>query len=81
MDIPEERGLKLTPHGTLALTETADGPNADLRGEMLWDLALRRRALAADVAGLMSFECSLRWHETLKVELLRTPPRAPAESP
>jgi len=56
MDIPEERGLRLTPQGTIALTKIVDGPSADLRGEILWDLALRRRALAADVAGLMTFE-------------------------
>ena len=51
-----------------------DGPDADLRGDILWDLALRRRAIAGDLAGLLSFDAATTCHEVLNTELLRSPP-------
>jgi len=40
----------------------------------LWDYALRRRACAGDIAGLVPFEVQDSWHETLKQYFLMTPP-------
>ena len=46
------------------------GPGADLQGEMRWDLALRRRCLSKDIAGLMTYEAAALWHEVMKAAYL-----------
>ena len=65
----EDPGLKLLSDGTFAQARNA-GPDADLSSELRWDLALRRRAIAMDIAGLCTFEGARLWHEKLKVSHL-----------
>ena len=50
------------------------GPSTDLNGELRWDLALRRRGLAMDIAGLCSWESHMEWHEQMKFAYLEEPP-------
>ena len=69
---PEVKGLRLTPDGLL-LQDVAKDTVTDISGELLFDYALRRRALAAEIAGLCSFKTMNTWHETLKVYFLKTP--------
>ena len=53
--IDEEPGLKLMAEGTF-VQRAAAHPDADIRGELRWDLTMRRRGVAMDIAGLCSFE-------------------------
>ena len=73
MEEPEIKGLRLTADGLL-LQDVAPESTTDLAGEFLWDYALRRRACAADIAGLLPFEAMDSWHETLKGHFLLAPP-------
>ena len=75
-DVAEVPGLKLieSEGGVSFVPAQANEPNADLSGEMRWDLAIRRRGLAMDIAGLLTFESHLQWHEEMKVAYLRAPP-------
>ena len=73
LEQPEVRGLRITPEGLLLQDVTPD-PNTNISGEFLWDYAVRRRALAADVAGLCEFATMDLWHEALKGYFLMTPP-------
>ena len=73
MEEPEEKGLRLTKDGFL-MQDVMPDSRTDLGGEFLWDYAMRRRALAADIGGLMRFETGDLWSETLKQHLLKTPP-------
>ena len=73
LDESEEPGLKLNAEGVFVQTP-AKGPDADVSGELRWDLALRRRCLAMDVAGLCSFEAGVLWHEAMKAAYLASPP-------
>ena len=74
IDAPDVKALRIDQAGFLQSTATAMDPSADTSTDLLLDLALRRRALAADIAGLMKFETMNEWHEILKAEFLRTPP-------
>ena len=74
MEEAEVPGLKLTPEGVFVPVPNT-GPDADLAGEMRWDLALRRRCLAFDVSGLSAFETANLWPEVLKAAYLRVPPK------
>ena len=58
----EDPGLKLQADGTFTPARNA-GPQADLASELKWDLALHRRAIAKDFAGLMRYEAAKFWHE------------------
>ena len=71
--VDEEPGLKLMPDGTF-VQKPQTLPDADLRGELRWDLAMRRRGVAMDIAGLCSFEAHQLWHEKLREAFLGTPP-------
>ena len=62
---PEVKGLRLT-EGGLLYQDVGKDPTTDLSGELLWDYALRRRAVAGDISGLITFETMDLWHETLK---------------
>ena len=73
MEQPEIRGLRISAEGLL-LQDIAPESTTDLSGEFLWDYALRRRACAADIAGLLPFEVMDAWHETLKAYFLMAPP-------
>ena len=73
MDEAEEPGLKLNADGVFVHVP-AKGPDADVAGELRWDLALRRRCFAMDVAGLCSFEAGMLWHEAMKAAYLAAPP-------
>ena len=69
---PEIKGLRITESG-LVLQDVAPESSTDISGELLFDYALRRRALAADIAGLCSFQTMNSWHETLKNYVLKKP--------
>ena len=70
---PESKGLKLSKDGML-MQDVAPDSHTNLSGEFLWDYAMRRRSLAADISGLLRFETADKWTETLKQYLLKTPP-------
>ena len=69
----ESKGLKVSKEGLL-MQDVAPDSHTNLSGEFLWDYALRRRSLAADIGGLMRFEVADAWTETLKQHVLKTPP-------
>ena len=73
------RGLRITPDGLL-LQDVAPDPNTNANGEFLWGYAVRRRAGAADIAGLCQFTTMDRWHETLKAYFLKTPRQVTSRS-
>ena len=75
-DVSEVPGLKLVDSGSGVsfVPMPANEPNADLSGEMRWDLAIRRRGLAMDVAGLLTYESHMAWHERMRMSYLREPP-------
>ena len=73
LDEVEVKALRLSPEGFL-LRDVAPETTTDISGELLFDFALRRRALAAYVAGLCSFRTMDQWHELLKAYLLKEPP-------
>ena len=72
-DEPEIRGLRVAKDGTLVQDSEPD-PCTDISGELLWDAAMRRRALAAHVSGLIRFLTKNKWTEVLKRHLLMSPP-------
>ena len=72
MNEPEVKGLRITEAG-LVLQDVAPEVSTDVSGELLFDYAHRRRALAAEIAGLCSFKTMNSWHETLKTYLLKKP--------
>ena len=70
---PEVKGLRITAEGGL-VQDVAKELQTEIRGEMLWDYAIRRRSLACDISGLMKFESGNSWHEDMKEALLKKPP-------
>ena len=73
MEEPEIKGLRLTKEGFFQQDVNPDG-RTDLSGEFLWDYAMRRRSVAFDIGGLMSYESADLWSETLKEHILKAPP-------
>ena len=73
MEEPDVKGLRLTKEGFF-MQDVQPDSNTDLAGEFLWDYALRRRSVAADIGGLMKFEACDKWTEILKQYLLKSPP-------
>ena len=76
-DIAEVPGLKLIQGASGEMTFVPVSPaddTADLSGEMRWDLGLRRRGLAMEIAGLLPFELHQKWHEMLRCAYLMEPP-------
>ena len=73
LEEPEIKGLRITPDGLL-LQDVAKDMQTDLSGEFLWDFALRRRACAGDISGLISYEAQNEWQEYLKSIYLEAPP-------
>jgi len=74
VDIPDVTALKVGKDGLVHQAFIPHDPSADCSTDLLLDLCWRRRALAADVAGLCSYECMHNWHEVMKAEYLRAPP-------
>jgi len=72
-EITEERMLKPDRDGLIHLTARTPEQACDISSDMLMGLALRRRALAADVAGLASYDSFNTWHEAMIAEFLREP--------
>ena len=68
------KGLRIDPASGALMQDVAPDKTTDLSSELLWDFALRRRASAADISGLIRFEPMNDWHEDLKSHLLETPP-------
>ena len=73
LEEPEIKGLRITPEGLLQQDAVPD-PTTDVTGEWLWDYALRRRAGAGDISGLINFATMDSWHETLKAYALKPAP-------
>ena len=74
VDLPEDKTFQPDKQGYMRYVTQEVEPDADVSSDLRLDLVFRRRALAADVAGLMSYEAMHSWHEVLKAEYLRTPP-------
>ena len=74
VDRPDVGALKLDAFGYLVNAPKEAEFGADVSTDLLLDQAWRRRALAADIAGLMAFESMNSWHEVLKAEYQRAPP-------
>ena len=70
---PEIRGFRVGKDGTLVQDSEPD-PATDVSGELLWDCAMRRRALAANIAGQILFATKNSWTEVLKRHLMMSPP-------
>ena len=76
-NVTEAPGMKIveTPDGGAAFVPLPQNEgSADLSGEMRWDLALQRRGIAMEVAGLLTYESHSLWHQSMKTTYLRTPP-------
>jgi len=65
VNVQEVVGLSLNEKGLLVRCSEPDGPPAELGTDLLLDQALRRRALAADMADLCTYETMQLWHSTL----------------
>ena len=74
LDEPEIKGLRIDPVSGALMQDVVPDKLTDLSSELLWDFALRRRACAGDISGLIGFEAMNTWHEDLKAHLLETPP-------
>ena len=73
LEEPDVKGLRITPEGLL-LQDVAKDFKTEISGEFLWDFALRRRACAGDVAGLLTYEAQNEWQEILKTTFLKQAP-------
>jgi len=74
VDVPDVACLKMSKDGFVQQAFLPHDPAADTSTDLLLDLALRRRSLAADIAGLCSFEAMDAWTEVLKAAYLAPPP-------
>ena len=74
LDEHQDKTLRLNEDGTLAEGKPKHEPACDLTGEMKLDACWRRRAIAADIAGLLCFAVFDKWNNVLKEEYLRIPP-------
>ena len=74
LEEPEDPALRVASDGRLTKAPECDGPDCDTSTDLLVDLALRRRAIAMDIADLSKYEVMAFWHEILKQALLRDPP-------
>ena len=63
--------MKPDRDGSIQLATTESEHSCDINSDMLLGLALRRRALAAEIAGLASYDCFNVGHESLIAECLR----------
>ena len=70
---PEVKGLRL--QGDKLLVDS-DGPQLtmEVTGELIWEMAMRRRAAAGDIGGLVSFAAQEQWHQELSRKLLQPAP-------
>ena len=73
LDKKETPGLKLGANGCLVPAELPEGPNCDLSSDLALDNALRRRSLAAEIAGLCEYQAMQLWHECLKEAIYSEP--------
>ena len=73
LEEPDVKGLRITPDGLL-LQDVAKDFKTEISGEFLWDFALRRRACAGDVSGLLCYEAQNEWQEILKTTFLKQAP-------
>ena len=64
----EEPGLRLNADGTFNAART-QWTNTDTSGELLWELAMRKRGVAFDIAGVCVYEASQLWVEKLRASL------------
>jgi len=75
LETPENTTLKVDlATGTWSKGDAPDEPDAPLSHDFLLDSALRRRALAAEIADVCSYDSLQLWHESRKTALLRDPP-------
>ena len=73
LEQPEVKGLRLSDKGML-VQDIAPDPSAPLSGELLWEFALRRRAIAGEIVGVLAFSTANLWHDTLRSAILAPPP-------
>ena len=73
-DFLRDPGLVLTESGVFQHVQ-ADGPTADLSGDTRWENAMRCRAAAMDIAGLLELEAHNLWTEMLRGKINKDPPR------
>ena len=74
LDEPEVKGLRIDPATGVLTQDLQSDAVTDLSTELLWDYALRRRACAGDIGGLLTFETANLWHDNLKCYLLKAAP-------
>ena len=74
LEQPEVQQLTLGAGGVLVKAAEGEGPECDVSTDLLIDSALRRRALAGEVSGLITYDAMQSWHELLKESLLTAPP-------
>ena len=72
-DIAEDKQLKPDKDGFIQLQARDVDLCCDISSDMLLGLALRRRALACEIAGLITYDAMNTWHERLFAEYLRDP--------
>ena len=73
LEVAEVQQLTIGPNGTLIKAAEPEGPECDISTDLLLDSALRRRALAADISGLIAYSSMQAWHEILREALLAPP--------
>lgn len=70
----EAMHIKFDGSGNLKVTKKDSELQCDTSGELQLRMALTRRSLAFDLAGLASFSVQELWHSHLVTALLKTPP-------
>ena len=68
-------GLRLIEKEGAAIFEPvpAHEGSADLSDGLRWDLAMKRRGLAMDLAGLLPYESHQKWHDLIRKTFMSTP--------
>ena len=72
MEEPELKMLRVIDN-SLLMQDVQPDKTTEISGEILWDLALRRRSAAAEIAGVCTFDSMDAWSEVLKGHLMAKP--------
>ena len=72
--VKKDMHLVFDSQGSLKMTKKDIEAQSDLKGEIQIRAALRRRAMAFDLTGTISFQVHEVWHEKLFENLSKTPP-------
>ena len=71
---PEVKSLRITSEGVLLQDASADMLCDVTGGELMWEQALRRRACAGQIGGLLTYDVHEQWHRELARLLLLPAP-------